>query len=107
MDPDELQETADGIADGDVIADMVIYLGQLEVSPEPHNHPVSEDDGLGHYYTCRHLTEDGDCGIYETRPGMCRDYPYRNTVCGYLNCTMPNRGGVHVELLTPTQRQVD
>jgi len=24
---------------------------------------------------CRHLTPDNRCGIYETRPDVCRDYP--------------------------------
>ena len=26
-------------------------------------------------YTCKHLRKDGDCGIYENRPRMCRDFP--------------------------------
>ena len=27
-------------------------------------------------YTCRHLLPSGDCGNYEDRPRVCRDYPY-------------------------------
>lgn len=26
-------------------------------------------------YTCNHLKKNGDCGIYEQRPRMCRDFP--------------------------------
>lgn len=29
-------------------------------------------------YDCAHQSENGDCGIYEDRPEMCRNYPYRN-----------------------------
>lgn len=35
-------------------------------------------------YTCRHLQLNGDCGIYEDRPAMCRDYPY-GQVCEFPN----------------------
>ncbi len=31
--------------------------------------------------TCRHLQEDHRCGIYETRPQICRDYSTKN--CEY------------------------
>lgn len=31
--------------------------------------------------TCRHLREDNRCGIYETRPQICRDYTTDN--CEY------------------------
>jgi len=27
------------------------------------------------FYRCRHLQDDNRCGIYETRPQFCRDYP--------------------------------
>lgn len=46
----------------------------------------------GWYYTCKNFdTQTGNCLIYETRPDMCRDYPfygegYRNR-CTYENCT--------------------
>ena len=31
--------------------------------------------------TCRHLQDDNRCGIYETRPQVCRDYSTKN--CEY------------------------
>lgn len=48
--------------------------------------------GGNHYYACRNLTESGDCAIYETRPGMCRDYPYDGGVCMNTGCTMEPTG---------------
>jgi len=51
------------------------------------------------WYSCRHLTEAGDCAIYETRPEMCRGYPYDREVegggivagrCANHGCTAPH-----------------
>lgn len=43
----------------------------------------------GYFYTCRHFDEAGDCSIYESRPNMCREYPYgRAQGCQYAGCTM-------------------
>lgn len=39
-----------------------------------------------HWYTCRNLQANGDCGIYSTRPQMCRGYPY-GARCDHPNCT--------------------
>lgn len=37
--------------------------------------PVHADDGP--FFRCRHWDETTRlCGIYDTRPAMCRDYPY-------------------------------
>ena len=36
-------------------------------------------------FTCRHLSPEGNCTIYETRPKMCRDFPGPNP-CPYRNC---------------------
>lgn len=33
-------------------------------------------------YTCVHIQDNGDCGIYKMRPKMCRDYPY-GKVCDH------------------------
>lgn len=38
------------------------------------------------WYTCRHLQPSGDCGAYEARPSMCRDYPYGHACC-FDGCT--------------------
>lgn len=32
--------------------------------------------------TCRHLREDFECGIYQTRPSICREYKAQD--CDYL-----------------------
>lgn len=40
-------------------------------------------------YTCKHLKEDGLCGVYDNRPKMCRNYPYYGDVtrkCEYKDC---------------------
>jgi len=31
---------------------------------------------------CIHLAEDYSCGIYETRPKVCRDFQAEEIVCG-------------------------
>ena len=36
-------------------------------------------------FTCKHLSTTGDCGIYESRPQMCRDFPGPRP-CPYKNC---------------------
>jgi Fe-S-cluster containining protein len=39
-----------------------------------------------YWYTCKHLKSDNNCGIYNTRPKMCSEYPY-GAKCNYKNCT--------------------
>jgi Fe-S-cluster containining protein len=65
----------------ETIADMVIPLGALAMSPSgiPCDPPVW-------YYRCRHQLPSGDCGIYDTRPNLCRAYPYGRP-CEYPGCT--------------------
>ena len=59
--------------DGQFIADMLISLGT--------------DDTGKYHYTCRHFNvETGNCMAYESRPDMCRDYPYGNP-CEHPDCT--------------------
>jgi Fe-S-cluster containining protein len=41
-----------------------------------------------HWYGCRHIQLNGDCGIYATRPSLCRSYP-DGRECGFEDCTMP------------------
>lgn len=36
-------------------------------------------------FTCKHLSLDGNCTIYETRPPMCRDFPGPSP-CPYRSC---------------------
>jgi len=37
-------------------------------------------------FTCKHLGANGDCGIYEKRPRMCREFPGPEP-CPYRNCS--------------------
>lgn len=39
-----------------------------------------------HWYACRHVQLNGDCGIYEQRPELCRRYP-NGHVCQFVDCT--------------------
>lgn len=67
------------------IIDMVIPI-------EPHENPDSEGN-VGAWYTCSHWdTETRKCQIYETRPLMCRGYPYGKecTSCGSTCGTSEN-----------------
>lgn len=74
--------------DAEVLVPMLVYLG--EHANPPHGrlspelvHPV---DGMRyHWYTCSHLQENGDCGIYAERPSMCSLYPYEKG-CKWLDC---------------------
>ena len=70
-----------------LIYPMVRYLGKRF----PPEGLLVEHQGEGHWYTCIHFTPSpdghgGDCGIYDFRPAMCRDYPYGGT-CKYKGCT--------------------
>lgn len=57
----------------ETIANMVIPL-------------KSSQNGKEHLYTCKHLQSNGDCGIYEVRPQMCRDFPLPKG-CHFWSCT--------------------
>lgn len=76
----------------DQILGMIVYLGAFGRNP---GHPVCGEEGRalepteearGHFYTCTNL-ENGRCGIYETRPKMCRSYPNEER-CPFRSCTM-------------------
>lgn len=67
------------------IADMVEYLGWRE-SPLPLAAWVADPQRSAHYYRCKNLTAEGNCGIYETRPMMCSGFPYGRP-CSYAQCT--------------------
>lgn len=64
------------IEDGDEIVSMLI----------PIFGPLPEDKVQWPRFTCRHLTEEGNCGNYENRPNMCRNYPY-GSACQQAHCT--------------------
>ncbi len=76
------------------IATSLVYLGESEGSPSgmaniigpPDQPPKEPDDSLHHWYRCRHFKDDS-CGIYDTRPPVCRNYPYRDNECKNPGCT--------------------
>lgn len=76
------------ITDIEIIAPMIIPLG------EEHWDPATGNDLDGrtiHHYTCKNFNKStGDCGIYEKRPQMCRDYPY-DRPCHYNGCTRSDK----------------
>lgn len=55
---------------------MIVYLDTTQQG----------DDEPFIRYSCRNLQENGDCGIYDSRPSMCRRYPYCG-VCRFAGCT--------------------
>lgn len=103
--------------DVNLLSTMLIYHGQFQTNPllktkgeswakkalyiglrgdedaKPDNqkmngeHHYYRDSRGQHWYGCRHIQLNGDCGIYETRPEMCRKYP-NGTSCGFEDCTM-------------------
>lgn len=74
------------------VAGMAMYVGKASdlARARPSAHTSAGCLGVGggeHYYTCRNYDwESGNCGIYEQRPDMCRDYPYGGR-CRYPGCT--------------------
>lgn len=70
------------------VAGMVEYLGasKLDANKEIPYYAKQNSDYLNHWYRCKnHNTETGDCMIYETRPPMCRGFPYEGE-CEYHAC---------------------
>lgn len=71
--------------DGPVIADMLIFLRPVVPGTVMPSGAVADHSG-GWVCTCKHWDEaTGNCGIYATRPSMCRDYPYGEP-CKYKEC---------------------
>ncbi len=83
------------------IADMIVPIREVwggDPSPmddrfhtyESFNAIGKRDMGhppIGALYTCRNFDErSGQCTSYETRPGMCRDFPYTHR-CPFRGCT--------------------
>ncbi len=55
-----------------ILALMIRPLGEFRVNPvtgAKYAKPVA-------FYSCSHLNANGDCGIYDRRPAMCRNFPY-------------------------------
>lgn len=63
--------SSSGWPDAQQIAEMVVPLEDQYLAPD--GLPISVSRGI--FVTCKNLQPNGDCGIYENRPGMCRDFP--------------------------------
>ncbi len=95
--------------DHDILVDMLIPLGADVMPPGSW---AGRSTKLYHY-TCRHLSEAGDCGIYKTRPDMCRLFPGgAGARCGQAGCTSDRAnpdlpwgdvtpGGANTEIVNP------
>jgi Fe-S-cluster containining protein len=65
--------------DGAQIADMLIPLRRIVAGTELPDGSIAsaEPMGGGWVFTCAHFDPaTHNCGIYEARPWMCRDFPY-------------------------------
>ena len=78
-----------------LIYPMLIPLGRMKQNPEKlivtesmRQSPgweESDDQGVD-FFTCKHLSPEGNCTIYEIRPNMCRRYGVRRD-CEFEDCT--------------------
>lgn len=81
-----MREDISRFIDGAFIVDMVIATGEVDAVHGP-------------LYTCRHLDAvTGDCGAYESRPGMCSEYPY-GSACAIDGCTWTDATVVSAEIV--------
>jgi Fe-S-cluster containining protein len=89
----------DGVLDPDTvswISEALVYLGEHEASPSGYDNVTAPPVEPGwkreaaqrprYWFTCRHLQDDR-CAIYNERPDVCREYPYRDNDCHNSDCT--------------------
>lgn len=96
MRPEELRASRD--PEATKIAGMVIYLGHY-LSTELPGAPPQNEGVREHFYTCiNRNTVTGDCMAYETRPRMCREFPY-GSQCPYPDCADDTRPDVPIRKL--------
>ena len=77
------------------IAMMSIPIGEFTADPSGEAQP-------NHIrYRCRNLLDNGNCRIYESRPGMCQRYPYEcgSGVCEFPGCTWDEKRPENVKPL--------
>lgn len=68
----ELHAKRKELTDGDLMADSFVYLGR------------QSESGQG-VFACKHF-KGGQCSIHETKPDVCKRYPYGNS-CKVPGCT--------------------
>ena len=73
MSPEEVVEQARKGADARDIVENFVSIGR------------QLGEGGQHLFACRHF-KGGQCAIHETKPRMCRDYPY-DRPCKIPGCT--------------------
>lgn len=72
--PERYLEDPPTMEEAEYVGAMLIHLGVFTECP----HTGETHEPLN-YYACRHFDEvAGNCRAYETRPRMCREYPYGN-----------------------------
>lgn len=81
----------EGHADAAILKDMLVPQGQMTDAEAVAKYGLrmntENSAGLSvHRFTCRHLQSNGDCGIYHSRPYMCRVYASGDRGCEYLDC---------------------
>ena len=54
---------------------------------------TGRDENNNIILSCKYLTPDGKCSVYDKRPKLCRDYPKKSIS---LNLAMPNDCGYKV-----------
>jgi Fe-S-cluster containining protein len=71
-----------------IIFPMLIPLGKLKHNPEKliNTHEENAGETGVDFYSCKHLSKEGLCTIYDIRPQMCRSYGMGQT-CEYEECT--------------------
>lgn len=80
----KVEDIKDIVQDAKYIRDMLIKLPLQTHGSDGEPTPVEAQD---HYWTCKHFDEtSGDCTAYESRPAMCKDYPY-GLPCRTKGCT--------------------
>lgn len=75
--------------DGEQVAGMLIPLGEMTRNEVSEKYGVTSVRSSGgeekcEWFTCKNLSEDRKCMIYETRPHLCRIYP--RSYCSWREC---------------------
>jgi len=73
--------------------DRVLRAGDID---KQSGKPMRSDHGVGGtvwVYQCANLTPEGNCGVYEDRPRMCREYPRYcdGGRCDVIGCELADR----------------
>ena len=78
------------IEDAEKTLDMLVPLGETTDAEVEGKHGLTRLIGQGpakERYTCKHLQENGDCGVYDSRPHFCRTYPEKHMAsCLWKEC---------------------